>query len=201
MGLVTTGSSSTWYAVTTDEAVLHARIDTSADNSAIQMMLKAAETAAEISMNRRIGPCSFSWTFESFSTATDKNDVLTMPRSPVRAATTGSVIAYYDTAGTSQILASTSYRVDNSCEPALIKLRDPHSWPDIVDDRLDAVVITYQSGYAGTIAVPENIKMGILQTFSHWYENREITAQGAVVREIPKTAEWLFNMSKVALAH
>jgi hypothetical protein len=28
-----------------------------------------------------------------------------------------------------------------------------------------------------------------------------MTAQGQVIREVPNTAEWLFNMSKVALAH
>lgn len=78
-----------------------------------------------------------------------------------------SSIAYLDTAGSSQTLATTVYGVDVTTKPAVIYLKNNQDWPDVYDQYLP-ITITYVAGYGDTAAdVPGAAKSAMLMLIRH----------------------------------
>lgn len=69
-----------------------------------------------------------------------------------------------------------------------------NAWPQMYD-RDDALKIVFQSGYGVASAVPANLKQACKMLVSHWYENREASAN-VVMHQIPFGVESMVNLSK-----
>jgi uncharacterized phiE125 gp8 family phage protein len=103
---------------------------------------------------------------------------------------------YYDKSDQQQNVDPAIYRQNLHRRPALIHLKSGESYPDVIDDRTDAVEITYTVGFGDTFAsVPADLKMAAFFLISHWYNNREPVnvAPGAVAAKVPKTLDYLLN--------
>tara|TARA_R100001244_G_scaffold121245_1_gene90877 strand:+ start:5453 stop:6082 length:630 start_codon:yes stop_codon:yes gene_type:complete len=104
---------------------------------------------------------------------------------------------YFDTAGVIQNWATTDYIVDDTSMPARIGL-DPSGdgYPNI-ENRLNAIEITYDVGMAETDDVPEALKQAALILVGQWYENRQEAVVGRSVGIIPLTARYLMDPYKI----
>jgi uncharacterized phiE125 gp8 family phage protein len=85
-------------------------------------------------------------------------------------------IQYVDTAGSTQTLDSSYYRVDTTNQPGRITEAYGMSWPDI-RAVTNAVTITYTAGYGAAADVPDQVKAAIKLLVGHWYEHREAVAE------------------------
>ena len=52
-------------------------------------------------------------------------------------------------------------------------------------------MVTFAAGYGTANDVPRNLKLGMLNLVSHWYENREPVVVGQSVSDIPLSAGYL----------
>ena len=94
-------------------------------------------------------------------------------------------IQYVDTDGVTQTLATTEYDVVTSTtigrvEPAYVS-GSVVTWPD-TRVLTEAVFVDYTAGYN---TIPNSLRRAVLMLASHFYENREATISGTVLREIP----------------
>jgi uncharacterized phiE125 gp8 family phage protein len=103
-------------------------------------------------------------------------------------------VKYYDTDGTLQTLANTVYNVGTYKEPGRISLAENQSWPS-TQPRINAVVITYQAGYAARANIPEEIKHAVKMMIGHLFENREDVTQ-ANMHHIPAGVKTLLSMKR-----
>jgi len=91
-------------------------------------------------------------------------DGLRISKFPV---STISSIAYFDQAGASQALSSSVYAYDQTARE--IRLKPNQSWPD-VQDRWDAVTVTFVAGYANDAAIPRQVKHALLLLVGHYFD-------------------------------
>lgn len=108
-----------------------------------------------------------------------------VPRPPLQA---GSVaVEYYDQAGALQTLATSVYAVLASTGPRTsrgrIVLKPGQTWPTL-EDREDALRVTFVAGYANAAAVPPALRRAIKLLVGHWYRQREAAVVG-IQRPIP----------------
>ena len=68
-------------------------------------------------------------------------------------------------------MASSKYFVDSSREPARIVLRTGETFP-VALRVANAIEVEYVAGYSSVYAIPEPIRMGLLQHIAHLYEHR-----------------------------
>ena len=96
--------------------------------------------------------------------------VLKIPLPPLQSITS---ITYLDSAGVSQILAPTAYRVDAVSSPGRVTPAYGTSWPDTYPVS-NAVVIRFVAGYGDAAAnVPQKIRQWIMAMVGSMNENRE----------------------------
>jgi uncharacterized phiE125 gp8 family phage protein len=91
-------------------------------------------------------------------------------------------IAYTDSAGDAQTLATSVYLVSNS-EPWRITLKYGQSWPTTLA-QADVVTVTFTAGYGGAADVPERAKQAIKLLVGHWFQNREAVIVGTITKDI-----------------
>ena len=93
-------------------------------------------------------------------------------------------IAYLDTAGDSQTLDFATVCDVTAGQLSLIYLKVGQTWPSTLC-RDTAVTITYTGGSSSP---PEQALQAVILLASHWYLNREATAEKAPV-EVPYATE------------
>lgn len=181
--------------VSSAEAKLHCRIDTSADDTLITMLIAAARRKVEADANRALITQTWELVLDVFPTQT----FIELPLPPLQSV---SSIKYYDNSASpvETTFASTNYLVciDNQYG-GLIVLKDSASWP-VMTNPLEkgAVRIKFVCGYGAAAAVPEIYKQAMLLLIGHWYENREaIQVTGAVPKEVPLAYEALIWQERV----
>lgn len=169
--------------VTSTEAKLHCRIDTSADDTLITMLITAARRTVEADSGRALITQTWELVLDDFPTKT----YIKLPLPPLQSITH---IKYYTNATPTveSTFASTNYVVSTD-DPygGLIVLKDSASWPAITAPlEKGAVRIRFICGYGLAVSVPETYKQACLLLIGHWYENREaIAITGAVPKDIP----------------
>lgn len=104
-------------------------------------------------------------------------------------------VKYVDTNGVTQTLDAAEYDVGTYQEPGRITPAYTKSWPSI-RAVINAVILTYQAGYANRASIPTGMKHAVKLMVFHLYENRE--AVGPVtMKEIPLAARQLLSMKRL----
>jgi len=104
------------------------------------------------------------------------SETIELPFSPLSSVTS---ITYEDEDGTTQTWASSNYQVDAKSEPGRVWVEPDISYPTTEAGRLDAVQITFVTGYGATAAdVPQELKDAIKILVAHWFDNREFVTVG-----------------------
>ena len=118
--------------------------------------------------------------------------VLPIPLPPLREVVS---VNYVDTAGATQTIASSNYRVTlggdwgGSVEPV-----PGYAWP-ATQNRREAVTVRFRAGFAATANsptdyranVPRPIRQAIQLLAAHWFERRTPVVVGQTVTEVPMT--------------
>ncbi len=173
---------------TTAEAKDFLKIDTNADDTLIDNLIKAATESCQIYTNQYF----LNTVVEQYS---DKwSEVYTLYKSPVAAI---NHIKYYDSNDTEQTWADTNYILDDVSKPARIGLAVDATLPSL-SDRINAVHVKYTVGY-GTEStdVPDGIKQAVLLTLGNWYENRQTVITGRTATELPLSSQYLLDQYKI----
>lgn len=164
--------------LTLADAKLHLRIDVTADDTLISALISAAREFAEMATQRQLVTATWKLVLDAFpghsQTGIAPGVSFSMPswavrleKSPVQAV---SQIRYMDMGGTWNVMPSTDYVVDTSCEPARITPVFGKIWP-ITQPQIGAVEITFTAGYVD--AVPEGIKSWMKIRIGSLYQHRE----------------------------
>lgn len=172
--------------ITLTEAKLFLKVDVTDDDTLIIEQITTARLWAEKYMNRQLVSATYDLYLDKFK---NPIELYACPASDVV------YIKYYDSNGDLQTLSSDTYTVDVVSEPGRVALAPDYSWPD-TDNRINAVVVRYVSGWADASEVPSMIKSGILLVVGHLYENRQAVTKD-VFRELPLGAKYLFDFYKV----
>ena len=182
-------TAATTYPVSLTEAKSHLKVDTNADDTYIESIIKAATQLSEEYTNR--------FFIDTVVTqyASDFKEIETLFKSKVSAVTH---VKYYDSNNTLQTLSATVYDEQLNYEPAQIQLADGQSYPAFTK-RNDAVEVKYTVGYGAASDVPEIIKQAILLTIGNFYSNRESVIVGRMVSELPQNSKWLLGTYKVQI--
>ena len=174
--------------LTTAEAKAHLKVDTSADDTLIEILISAATESAQIFTYRFFINTTLNQFGDTWS------DLATLFKSPVSSVTH---VKYYDSDNTQQTLATSVYQKDLEHQPARIGLKPNQSFPRLAD-RINAVECQYVVGYGSAASdVPQGIKQAVLLTIGNWYQNREEVVVGRIATELPKSAQYLLEQYKV----
>jgi Phage gp6-like head-tail connector protein len=202
--------------VSLSEAKLHLRVDASNDDTLIQSLISAVRQHAEaitwrslctqtlmLVMDQFPAPGmnvgSANWYGPQWGTTPGPLTSLRpegktgfeiiLERGTVQSVTS---IQYTDENGTAQALDPAAYKVDTYSTPARIVPAYGTTWP-ATRNEINAVRVTYVSGYGAATTVPEGIKRWMLLRLGAMYENREefLTGRSVTVAELPFVDEML----------
>jgi uncharacterized phiE125 gp8 family phage protein len=118
-------------------------------------------------------------------------DVIRLPLAPVQSV---SSITYYDADNVQQAFAASgNWALYSDVNAPYVALLSGGSWPTSYYTRLDAIAVTFVAGYGPAKAVPQAIKLAVMQLAAHWYENRETVNVGNLTTELPFTSAALLS--------
>jgi uncharacterized phiE125 gp8 family phage protein len=172
--------------VTLSEAKAHLRVTDDNDDAYITALIKVARRMCE-------GYAGISFITQTRVVKLDYFPVcmpeeIELPFGPIQsisgtdaAAPTPNALGifYTDDAGDTQTLVlNTDFYLDNSSD--IPRVAPVDSWPTDVDDRINAISITYKSGYSSADDVPAEAKQAMLLQIGSLYENRQDEAPGSV---------------------
>ena len=178
------------YPVSLTEAKSHLKVDTTADDTYITSIIKAATQLSEEYTNRFF----IDTVIEQY--ASNFADLQTLFKSKVSAV---AYVKYYDSNNSLQTLSATVYDTQLNYEPSQIQLANNQNFPSITK-RNDAVVARYTVGYGSAASdVPEIIKQAILLTIGNFYQNRASVITGKTATELPINVKWLLDTYKVQI--
>ena len=178
------------YPVSLTEAKSHLKVDTSADDTYIESIIKAATQLSEEYTNRFFIDTVIEQYASSFA------ELQNLFKSKVSSV---AHVKYYDGDNSLQTLSATVYDTQLNYEPSQIQLADGQSFPSVTK-RNDAVLVRYTVGYGSAASdVPEIIKQAILLTIGNFYENRNSVITGKTATELPMNVKWLLDTYKVQI--
>jgi len=88
-----------------------------------------------------------------------------LPRRPIQSVTS---VIYYDSDNTQQTLSTSIYSLNPTSRA--IELKSGQSWPTVIDDRWDAIAITYVCGYTSRQLVPGLHKQAMLLLCGYYFD-------------------------------
>lgn len=165
--------------ISLQEAKDHLSVDGTDHDALIESKITAVRQAVEDFLRRRLVTQTLDWRLDEFP-----DSYLLETPVPIQSL---SSIAYVDTDGAAQTLASALYQVDAYSVPGRIMPAYGEVWPSI-RDQLNAVTIRIVAGYGNPPAVPRPIVEAMLLYLGAAYANREQVITGMTVATIP-TAE------------
>ena len=166
------------------DAKLHLRVDDSADDDLIDVLIRVARQRCEDVTRRSLITTAWKLTLHSFPST------IYLPRPPVQVDESGYIVSlkYYDTAGDQQTLDAGEYDVLTTGVLAEIMPAYSYSWPSI-RSHADMVEVNYKSGYGDAATDVEEqaepLIQGMKLLIGHLYENREGVVVGVTARELP----------------
>lgn len=183
--------------LTTAEAKSHLRVDGSNDDALIDALITASREHVEETTRRALITQTWELSLDCFPSMSwpRSGSVIWIPRSPLQSVTK---IDYVNTAGTTETLDASRYRVDSKSEPARVTEAENENWP-LTDGVTNAVTVEFEAGYGDDASdVPQGIKQAMLLLIGHWYENREAAAPENL-SEHPKAVDALLAPYRVYL--
>tara|TARA_Y100000004_G_scaffold134134_1_gene151631 strand:- start:766 stop:1422 length:657 start_codon:yes stop_codon:yes gene_type:complete len=180
-GLVVT-TEPTQEPVTLQEVKEYLRVEDSTDERTIRPLIETARRFAEQHLGRTLFTTTFTQFYDSLDGLEDPlwegmrtgplinyyKNYLVLGQSPVASVTH---VKTYNDADVATTLDASKYYVDSSREPARIVLRTGQTFP-VALRVANAIEVQFVAGYSSVYAIPEPIRMGILQHIAHLYEHR-----------------------------
>lgn len=166
------------------------RITESDEDTKISALIVAARRWAETFTNRAFISQTWKYYRDSFPRCRE----IYLPKSPLSSVVS---VKYYDGNGDLQTLSSDVYQVDSVGSPGRVVLNSGESWPVTELGRINSVVIEFEAGWTDAEAVPEEIKTGIQQLVTHWFENPQPTITGTIISDVPMMIQFLFWPYKI----
>lgn len=167
--------------VTVSDAKAFARIDTSADDTLLATLIKAARKECESKTKRQLVTATLDLVLDEFP---GDNDAIELPRPPLQSVT---AITYVDTDGVTQTLDTAQYAVDTDSCPGRVSLAYNCSWPSTRDIR-GAVRIRYVAGWpivASNATTPDDLCVWIMHQATTRYALREAFISGTAIVDAP----------------
>lgn len=169
--------------VTTAEAKLWCRIDTTDDDTLVTNLIEAA---SDYILNVYGIACelgSHPLYYDCFAAR------MPLYRTPLASVT---AVNYTSSGGVDTVLASDQYRLRRHLGVPVLQPAYGVAWP--ATERVDgAVTVTVSAGYANNAAVPEAIRTAALMLVAHWYENRGAVLIGLVSKALELTVDDLLR--------
>lgn len=180
-GIVVT-TEPTQEPVTLQEVKEHLRLEDGIDERLLRPLVQTARMFAESHLSRRLVTTTIT---QSYDVANDFDDPLwegmklgadiqfykphlTLGDGPVQSVTS---VKTYDDSDNATTFDTSKYYVDRAREPAKVLLRKGETWPSALRVA-NGIEIEYVAGYSSIYAIPEPIRLGILQHIAHLYEHR-----------------------------
>lgn len=118
---------------------------------------------------------------------------LNLPLWPISSVT---IVKYLNTAGVETTL--TGLQADLVSCPARIRLPATSTdWPDLQDDTLNRVRVTFVAGYGSdSMMVPDMAKHAIKMLVAHWFRNSETVLVGSASKDIEHAVESMLQLLK-----
>lgn len=173
--------------VSIEEAKLHLRVGTDADDDLISALIVAARETAEGFQNRSFITQTLKEVLDHFPRTPHR-----LPRPPVSVVTS---IVYTDSDGEEGTVDAGSYFLD--AVSGRLVLNYGYSWPSVTLRPAAGVAITYTAGYGAAEDVPARVKQAMLLMIGHWYEHREQVITGTIVAELPMAAKALLWQERI----
>ena len=185
-------------ALTVVEAKKHLRIETSDQDSEVQAYTMAAIANVENWLGRALIDQTWELYLDKFPTGSDLE--IEIPKPPLIEVLQ---VAYDDSNGDEQIIASGSYYVDTVTQPGWVIPQGSLLWPTPID-AINSVRVRFRAGYLSTdsppvAAVPEDIKAAIKLTLGNLWEYRETQVVGIMASKLPFGVEQLLRQHRVLL--
>lgn len=170
--------------VSVDQARAWLRVDGTAEDPTIIMLISAARRFIERRTNRALITSGWTFTLDRFPLpqwAADRTycmpPAIQLPRGPVKAV---NAVKYVDTAGVQQTMtAGTDYTVDLTREPVRIAPAWSKAWPTARNQQA-AISVEFTAGYDTPADVPEDLTLALRLLIGHWFEHRENVTVGAI---------------------
>lgn len=185
--------------ITLLQASDHLRVDSTEDQSYIKELISVAREYFDAVTGRSSAIATYVLTAETWESLFDpRHDVCDIPRYsgyviPIYRTPLLSVesIKYYaPEAETLTTMSASDYRVITGAEPGRIQLKDS---PPSVDDRIDAIQITFK---AGADCAPAMSRHAIKMLVANFYEQRA-PISFASASEIPFTLKTIIEAQKI----
>ena len=172
--------------VTLVEAKAHCRVDTSADDTLIQGYITTAREWVEDYIDRALVTQQLVMRLDAFP------EEIELPRPPMIASGTATAltITYVtgDTGGTAT-LSSSTYRVDRTATPGVVRNLYGGSWPSHLLDQ-NSVTVSWWAGYGDAASVPQRVKSAILMCVHELYEKRGDGAMPVAAMRLLDSVSW-----------
>lgn len=142
--------------------------------------------------NGVIGKALVSQTWQYSASKIESTGKLFIPLTPVQSI---SSITYFNAAGQSVSLTVNDYHFYSSEDWAYLTPKTGVAWPNL-QNRLDAITVTFICGFGAADAVPANIKRAIRLLVAHWYYNKSAVAIDVSVAEMPLGVDSLLSQNR-----
>ncbi len=175
--------------VSLTETKTHLRVDITDDDNYIIALI----TAARINIQHWARRSLMTQTWRYSLDAWPDNNTINLPRPPLQSVS--SIIYHSNDSSTTR--PATNYQVDTDSEPGRVAPTNGSGWPGGSLRSLNPIQITFTAGYGDAATdVPAIYRQAMLLLIGHWYENREATIAGTIVREIPLAVSSLIWMDR-----
>lgn len=169
---------------TLEQAKRHLNVDDTDSDTLIVGHISSARSACESFLRATLMETVYSYTLDCFPSQ------IVLPQGPVLT-TTGLSISYVDTAGVTQTLATSSYKVSLG-DICRIRPAWGMSWP-ATRNEMDAVTIAFKAGYADASGIPPAVLNAFRMTLHDFFEHRGNMADPSAGRDLPLTAQNLMT--------
>lgn len=156
--------------VTREDAKLHARIDSSAEDDLIDALIKSARVEVE----NRTGRALISQRWRIVRDGVPRGGVMRVAPGPV---TSLDAVTVYGSDGLPRLIAPDEYEVDLISTPGRLKLKAGRFWGA---RSMNGLEVDFTCGYGDPTDVPAPLRHAVLLLVAHWYENREAAHVGAL---------------------
>lgn len=150
------------------EARDHCRVDGTADDALLAVLIASARQSAEHETGRALCTQTRELVLDAFPEA------CVLRGAPIQSVTS---VKFLDTDGVEQTLDPQDYLLDKDSEPGYVTPAYGKAWPDSYPVP-NAVRVRYVCGYGNAAAVPAAIKSWMLLAIGTLYAQRETAVEG-----------------------